>query len=492
MNQPARRIEREKTYPDEPRTGWVWLLGFTCLLLAAAVIAYQAFTPSDGARIAKGIEAWTRQGLIVHAYPGAGSLLQDGDLVVAIDGIELEDLAEALFQPGIAKAGGKTDGMFTYRLLRNGEMIEVPVEPVRQPLGAIALENWGVILFAVVFQILAAFVFARRPAEPAALALFLWGMTSSHFYVWASYLQVIDLVNEHGFWLYTLAGAFLWLANWGAGMHLALTFPRQLAAVRKRPALLVLPYLASFSLYGFFLAISWPGAPSRLEWIGGWQRWEALIPVALFLPSLGIFLIQYFKVQDEAGRKKIRWVVYSAVTAGSLAVFFYLIPNLFGLPGLDSNLVGIVMLLFPISITIAILRYQLFDIDVIIRRTLVYGLLTAALVVIYFGSVVLLQQAFLATTGERSQAAVVFSTLAIAALFTPLRKRIQDFIDRRFYRKRYNAELTLQAFSATIVKEVDLDQLRDHLLHVVRETMQPEQVSLWIREPEARQPDRYQ
>jgi len=79
--------------------------------------------------------------------------------------------------------------------------------------------------------------------------------------------------------------------------------------------------------YGFFLAISWPGAPSRLEWIGGWQRWEALIPVALFLPSLGIFLIQYFKVQDEAGRKKIRWVVYSAVTAGSLAVFFYLIPN---------------------------------------------------------------------------------------------------------------------------------------------------------------------
>lgn len=485
MNHLVETMERDETRQGAPRTGWVWLFGFACLLLAAAVYVYQASTPSDGARIAKGFEAWTGKGVIVHAYPGTGSQLKEGDLLIAIDGLELEDWAEALFQPGTTPPVGELDGTFTYQILRNGEIIEVPIEPVRQPLGAIVLENWGVFLFTIVFQILAAFVLARRPAEPAGRALFFWGMTSCHFYVWSTYLQAIDLVNQFGFWLYTLTAHFFWLANWGAGMHLALTFPRQLVAVRRRPVLLLLPYLASFGLYGLLLALSWPTASSRLEWIGDWQRWEVVIPVALFLPSLGIILIQYFKVEDEASRKKIRWVVYSATMAGSLAIFFYLIPNLLGLPALDSNLVGVILLLFPLSITIAILRYQLFDIDVIIRRTLVYGLLTATLAAIYFGSVVLLQQAFIVATGERSQVAIVFSTLAIAALFTPLRKRIQEFIDRRFYRKRYDAELTLQAFSARIVKEVDLDKLSEHLLQVVDETMQPEKVSLWIREPEA-------
>ena len=139
------------------------------------------------------------------------------------------------------------------------------------------------------------------------------------------------------------------------------------------------------------------------------------------------------------------------------------------------------MLLFPISITIAILRYQLFDIDVIIRRTLVYGLLTAALVVIYFGSVVLLQQAFLATTGERSQAAVVFSTLAIAALFTPLRKRIQDFIDRRFYRQKYNSEQALAQFATAARSQADLDHLVNALTEVTQNTLQPQQVNLWLK-----------
>jgi hypothetical protein len=491
MNQLAGRIENDEIRGSAPGSRWAWLLGLSCLLLAAAVYVYQMLTPSDGARLDKGFEAWTGNGVIVHAFPGVGSLLQDGDLVVAIDGIEMEDWSEALFRPGFAWAKGKTDGTFTYRLIRNGESVEVDVRPLRQPLLEIVLENWGVILFAVVFQILSAYVFLRRPEDPAALALFLWGMTSSHFYVWSSYLQIYDLVNEYGFWLYTFVGTFLWLANWGAGLHTALTFPRYLAAVRKRPGLLALPYLASFGLYGFLLAASWPGAPSRMEWIGDWQRWEAVIPVALFLPSIGILLAQYLKVEDEASRIKIRWVVFSGVFVGGLTIFFYLIPNIFGLPGLDTNLVGVIILLFPVSIAIAILRHQLFDIDVIIRRTLVYGLLTAALVAIYFGSVVLLQQAFLAATGERSQAAIVFSTLAIAALFTPLRRRIQDFIDRRFFRKRYNAELILQAFSSTTLKEVDLDQLRNHLLQVVEETMRPEQAFLWIREPEAKRPDRY-
>jgi PAS domain S-box-containing protein len=133
---------------------------------------------------------------------------------------------------------------------------------------------------------------------------------------------------------------------------------------------------------------------------------------------------------------------------------------------------------------IAILRYRLYNIDLLLNRTLVYGALTAVLAAVYFGIIVLFQALFRAFTGQESQLAVVVSTLAIAALFTPLRLRIQSFIDRRFYRRKYDARKTLEAFSAKLRTETDLDALSSDLIEVIRETMQPTRVSLWLKSPE--------
>jgi hypothetical protein len=137
----------------------------------------------------------------------------------------------------------------------------------------------------------------------------------------------------------------------------------------------------------------------------------------------------------------------------------------------------------PIAVGIAILRYRLYDIDILINRTLVYGSLTAMLVALYFGGVAATQAIFRALTGqeEQPQIAVVASTLVIAALFNPLRQRIQGFIDRRFYRRKYNVRTTLEVFSARLRDEIDLEALNTELVGVVRETMQPAYVSLWLR-----------
>ena len=204
-----------------------------------------------------------------------------------------------------------------------------------------------------------------------------------------------------------------------------------------------------------------------------------------FVAAIVSLVLRFYRSRGEE-RLQLKWFAYAAVL-GFLAILFgsVLVPA--SLDDRFGTLVWTVAPLgLPVSAGIAILRYRLYDIDVLINRTLVYGVLTATLALVYFGGIVSLQSGIQALTGQESQLAVVASTLTIAALFNPLRRRIQSFIDRRFYRRKYDATKVLGAFSARLRNQTDLDSLSDDLLKVLRETMQPAHVSLWLRPPQRR------
>jgi hypothetical protein len=258
----------------------------------------------------------------------------------------------------------------------------------------------------------------------------------------------------------------------------------------------------------FYLFLSGRFVPRWTRWLalgwvlfsGSWiftpfdpPSWPPLFFNAAVLVLWGSFpvaqIYRYARVSDPVQRQQTKWVVFgvAVAVAGVLTTIFTvgaavdLRPEEVGKRMLSMLLMDAFVLLIPLSIGVAVLRSRLFDIDVLINRTLVYGALTAMLVAVYLGGVVLLQGAFRALTGQESQLAIVASTLAIAALFQPLRRRIQGFIDRRFYRRKYDAAKTLAEFSSRLRDETDLGTLSEDLVGVVRETVQPAHVSLWLR-----------
>jgi hypothetical protein len=227
-------------------------------------------------------------------------------------------------------------------------------------------------------------------------------------------------------------------------------------------------------------AVEEAGYAGSFAWLAGYS--VIFMPIAIF-GSLAAVLVRFFRSRDTE-RLQMKWLVYTAVVGILLMFLFVLILDE------DNPILGFYTTFLPsllaTSVGIAILRYHLYDIDIIIRRTLVYSVVTLALIAVYFGSVVLLQRLFAGITEQRSPLAIVISTLLIAALFNPLRRRVQELIDRRFFRRKYDAAQILAQFSQTARDEVDLEKLVQVMQMTVEETLQPETVSIWLSDPEAK------
>lgn len=358
----------------------------------------------------------------------------------------------------------------------------------------------GAAILALSFTVVGVLIAARRPAQLLGWLMLLGGFVGGlNAFSW-EYARYA-LITSPAPW--PAAGLAAWLSTWIFAPGFAtiplilLLFPTGALPSRRWRWLPVLVAAGLLLAAVPIAAATWPARGAALV---ARRSPEGLVPsAALLAQNAGIFLIllslafaavaALLRLRRATGdvRQQLKWLAYAGLlTALVMVTLSPAAP--FPLRGPAAALLMPLALLslasIPAAIGIAILRYRLYQIDFLINRTLVYGSLTALLALVYFGSVILLEALLRGLTDEGSPVAIALSTLAIAALFQPLRRRIQAFIDRRFFRSKYDAARVLAAFAQRARDEVELDRLGAALLATVQETMQPARVSLWLKEPE--------
>ena len=349
---------------------------------------------------------------------------------------------------------------------------------------------------AVVYTLIAALIITRQPRHTVGWLFLVTGLISALILFGGGLGEFITFDNN-----ILLASLMAWIGHvlFLPALMIPLTLVLQFFPDGRLPSRRWWPIPAAslFGMLGIVAGIAFtPGPLEENDFLGptnpfgvaGSDRFLAhlgdIAGVAFAIGVIGslLILVVRFRRSDSIQRTQMKWLFYTALIGLSLMLLSSQLSSLLGIASdvISEKLFVILPSLLAIAIGIAILRYRLYDIDIIIRRTLQYAIVTGILAMVYFGLVVIFQGLFAAVGDFQSGIFIVISTLVIAGLFNPIRKRVQAAVDRRFYRQKYQAEQTLAQFAAVARDEVDLDKLMAALMDVVEETMQPERVSLWL------------
>jgi hypothetical protein len=476
------------------RASWAILaLALLIVALSLAQALYYLSLPSDGWSFVRDASGTGTRLVFAGNLAGTPSQIAPGDELVAVEGQPIERvLARALLaQPQRPPRWAEAPAA-RYTILRGGRSITHDVPLVHMPRAALARNlAWYYLgdpsLLPAI--LVGAFVFLHSPRSRAARLLFL---LCTCFFAANGICQAVrgsnalgpaDLLDGFSYWPAAFFNTLIWpFVIAPLFMHLFLSFPapKWPGRVHQRLALSVC-YGVTPALTLLALALHW-GRP--LDFWSTWGRFSVGVYFSTLIAVVLCLAHTLSTACSAKARAQIRWVAWGTIVTCAGAITGGILGSLGILgeyPPLDFMAFRLPMLAFPVALALAITRYQLFDIDIIINRTLVYSTLTVVLALVYGASVVLLQGLFRALTWESQDALVtVGSTLTIALLFSPLRRRIQSLIDRRFFRRNYDAARIMTAFSATMRDEVDLNQLAGDLVEVVEDTMQPVFVSLWL------------
>lgn len=469
-----------------------FVLGICCLITGLFLFAMitRLTGPTDQARLAPGdFSAWQPDGLIVEALGAEapdGDGLRTGDKVIAVDGVAMRELADRVFT--LDGSGALRLGQARrYTVLRGDQQLVISITPTRLSAVTLLRHSWAAWLLALTSLLIVSFVFVAKPNETLVQASLLWSQGLWGMVVFVSGLQIGDLLEPWRNWLFVITGTIcLFLYGIGLVRFALLIAPASTAWLARlnRPGAVALTYAlpyVTFVVYTLARLLS-QSPRNALAWFSEWIPASGVVLMAYFVLFGLCLATSYRGNRDPMLRRKIRLIAYGGALTCIMATLLSLWFVIGGRTLVSVNAATLFGLPLTISFALAIFRYRLLDIDFVINRTLVYATISFILALIYFGGFVTAQVLFgpEIRRGWAGDVSVVVSTLLAVAVFAPLRRRAQAWVDRRFYRSKYLTQQVYATVGAAARSQVDLGALTANLGQVVADTMQPRFVAVWV------------
>ena len=456
------------------QTVTILLMAVLNVSLFGVFVGLRLTQPADGARLPLGEQAIYANGVAVSVIPGAASDLQSGDFVVAIEHRSLVSWAESLLCLPLLCAAPprpiwRTGDTLQYTLVRAGKTLQIPVTLRAYPLAANLRQDWGAMVYASLMLLTGAFVFYRRPDVRAACVQLLGGSAILGATAWSFGLQALDFAYPLTFWLHRITTSVVYPLFWASILHFALIFPNPHRLVRRHrwlvPALYTAPFLAlMLTLMGTRLA-----AANTLDWMSRLGSEQNVTVTVYLLLSLLALITNYRSQSSTVSRQQIRVVVYALSLNAGLGILLWQVPQLiYGEQKVSSNHIALAGLIVPVTQAIAIVRYRLWEIDILINRTAVYGMLSALIIGLYVGLVGFMGALF----GQHTRLA--FSLLAtgvIALIFQPLRERLQHIVNRMMYGERDTPYQVISRLGRQLEHSAAPEELLDTITHTIAQAL---------------------
>jgi signal transduction histidine kinase len=420
--------------PEPVRRSLLVIIAAAMVLVAVASVWGKAVSPSDGTRAGYVTSTLNRDGLEVLPLAGATTPIEAGDRVVEIEGIALERWL-AGGGDGAAPIEARIGDSLSYVVEREEARIALEVPLTEYPLAAAFAESWGTLLFIVLTFAVGLYVYVRQPAEPAAGVLLLVGSALTGGSVpWLLGFQALDLATGPGFWIWIAGSLVVYSLFWSTLLHFALVFPNRIAAVERWRGVVPAVYLAPLLVVGGTMLAGTAATGSVLEGLGLATLPQLILVIGINLALIATITLRYRRTREPQRRQQVRWIAWGGGMAAGIGVIGWFGPALLtGDPIVPWSAIGLSGVVFPIAVAIAVLRHRLFDIDVVINRSLVYGGLTVAILAVYVAAAALIGSV-LRAEGAFATSLLATGVAALAAL--PVRDRLQLAINRLMYGDR--------------------------------------------------------
>ena len=450
------------------RHGATWLLLALSLAGAAGYTGLRVLSPSDGARIAFYREAWSAAGVVIDPIDAPAAGLRASDQVTGVDGRTIDDWLQVALAPGIDRPvpGSAID----YTINRDGARVGAEVQWTPPAIAGSLLEGWGVILFSLATAAIAAYVLRKRPRERAATALVIAACGAAGSSVpWFLGTTISEVVRGEPFVLQSVLTGPLYMLLWPAAVHLALVFPSPAGIVRRRPLIIPAVYAVAMGAYAAASLVSLAAAPTISDWVGTWPAVQAAVVVPTLVIAVAILALRYARLADPARKAKLRLATLGALVSGALGLVLFMAPVLLsGRPLVPDGAIGLIAMPLPLGIGAGILRDNLFDIEVVVNRTLVYGGLTVGIVVTYAAATAVMAMIL---GGDQGYGGSLLAAGLAALAALPLRDGLQRGANRLLYGQRDQPWRVMHTLGARLEWAADPGRAFPVIADTVAETL---------------------